>query len=298
LIPAFALALVAVVASAVPARSVDLPGPLVSAEWLARNLGQPGLVVVDVRDERAYAAGHIPGAVSGPYPRLWRQADWRTLTNDALAANLSALGIGEDDVVVIVPAGGDATEFGNASFPHWVLRYLGHDEVAVLDGGFAGWLDDGPDRIEQAAAASVSAPFPLRPDARLRATTAEVAEALADKSAVLLDARAPEQFRGEAKSPLVARAGRIPGAISLPNDLLYDTATHRLRPQDQLLALLPAAIAGNPGAPIIVYCNTGHWSSIVWFALVEVLGFTNVRLYDGSMQAWTADPQRAVTSGR
>jgi thiosulfate/3-mercaptopyruvate sulfurtransferase len=113
------------------------------------------------------------------------------------------------------------------------------------------------------------------------------------RSAVLVDARSPAQFQGESKSPLVSRAGHIPGAINLPNDRLYDTAAHRLHSEDRLLALLPAAIAG-PETPIIVYCNTGHWSSIVWFALVEVLGFSNVRLYDGSMQAWTADPQRAV----
>ena len=292
-----ALAVVALLTVTARAVGFDLPGPLVSTAWLAANLEQPGLVVIDVRDEAAYAADHIPGAVNAAYPELWRQRNWQLLPTEELVANLSALGVGEDVAVVIVPAGDDATEFGNASFPQWVLRYLGHRNVAVLDGGFAGWLAAEPGRLDQAVAMPTPATFAARPDPTLRASTEEVAEALEAGSAVLVDARSPAQFRGEAKSPLVARAGHIPGAINLPNEQLYDSATHGLKPKDQLLALLPAAIA-DPETPIIVYCNTGHWSSIVWFALHEVLGLTNVRLYDGSMQAWTADPRRPVATGR
>jgi thiosulfate/3-mercaptopyruvate sulfurtransferase len=287
------LAVLALLAGAVRAAGFELPGPLVSSDWLARNLEQPDLVVIDVRDEAAYAAGHIPGAVNGAYPELWRRPNWQLLPAEQLVANLSALGIGDDTAVVIVPAGGDATEFGNASFPQWVLRYLGHGNVAVLDGGFAGWRAAEPDRLEGAVTMPTPATFTPQPDPTLRASTEEVAAALEAGSAVLIDARSPEQFRGEVKSSLVARAGHIPGAINLPNEQLYDGATRRLKPKDRLLALLPAAIA-DPETPIIVYCNTGHWSSIVWFALHEVLGFQNVLLYDGSMQAWSADPERPV----
>jgi thiosulfate/3-mercaptopyruvate sulfurtransferase len=290
------LAAAAMLIGAVRAVGFEVPGPLVSVHWLAENLEQPGLVVIDVRDARAYAAGHIPGAVNGAYPGLWRQPDWRLLPTAQLVANFSALGIGDDTAVVIVPAGGDATEFGNASFPHWVLRYLGHSNVAVLEGGFASWLTAEPDRLEKAVTMPTTATFKARPEPSLRASTEEVAAAIESGSVLLLDARSPEQFRGDAKSPLVARAGHIPGAINLPNDQLYDSASHRLKMKDQLIALLPAAIA-DPETPIIVYCNTGHWSSIVWFALTEVLGFRNVRLYDGSIQAWAADPQRALATG-
>jgi thiosulfate/3-mercaptopyruvate sulfurtransferase len=291
------LAVVALLMVASRAAAFDLPGPLVSPGWLAENLEQPGFVVVDVRGEADYAAGHVPGAVNGTYPDLWRQRNWELLPTEQLIANLASLGIANDAAVVIVPAGGDATEFGNASFPQWVLRYLGHGNIAVLDGGFAGWLAAEPDRLDQTAAMPTPATFTARPDPTLRASTEEVAEAFETGSAVLVDARSPAQFRGEAKSSLVARAGHIPGAINLPNEQLYDTATHGLKPKDQLLALLPAAIA-DPETPIIVYCNTGHWSSIVWFVLHEVLGFTNVRLYDGSMQAWAADPQRPVATAQ
>jgi thiosulfate/3-mercaptopyruvate sulfurtransferase len=291
------LVVLALVAVACRAAAFELPGHLVSTGWLAENIEQPDLVVIDVRDEADYATGHIPGTVNGAYPALWRQRNWQLLPTEELVANLSALGVGDDVAVVIVPAGGDATEFGNASFPHWVLRYLGHGNVAVLDGGFAGWLAAEPNRIDQAAVMPTAASFTAVADPSLRASTEEVAEALETGRAVLVDARSPAQFRGEAKSPLVARAGHIPGAINLSNEQLYDSTTHRLKPKDQLLALLPAALA-DPDTPIIVYCNTGHWSSIVWFALREVLGFTNVRLYDGSMQAWAADPQRPVATAQ
>src|SRR5687767_5898784 len=179
------LAAVALLMGAVRAVGLEVPGPLVTAQWLAANLEQPGLVVIDVRDERSYAAGHIPGAVSGAYPEAWRQSNWTLLPIEQLVANLSALGVGDDSAVVIVPAGGDATEFGNASFPQWVLRYLGHRNVAVLEGGFAGWLAVEPDRLDEAVATPTPAIFTARPEPTLRASTEEVAAALESGSALL-----------------------------------------------------------------------------------------------------------------
>ena len=119
--------------------------PLVSAGWLKAHLGQKDLLVLDIRPKEDFEAGHIPGAVNGAYPDLWRQADWTLLPLKALTGNLSALGVGDGVTVILVPAGGDGTELGGATFAYWVLKYLGHADTAILDGGWTG-LAVRPDR--------------------------------------------------------------------------------------------------------------------------------------------------------
>lgn len=285
-------------ALAVPGNSSvaeTLPAPLVSSEWVELSLSDPALKVIDIRDNRDFVAGHVPGAANGMYPDLWRTDDWRLLPEEELAANLSGLGVSAGSNVIVVPAGEDSTEFGGASFAYWTLRYLGHDGVAILDGGMSAWRgDERPLEAGATAAQAAASHFAVNPS--IRASTEDVIAALGDGSTILIDARSPEQYRGESKSGLVARAGRIPGALNLPHTEIFDAEAHRLHPAAALRALLPAEIAGG-GMPIIVYCNTGHWSSIVWFALSEVLGFDNVRLYDGSMQAWAENPDLPVTTG-
>ena len=289
---AFALAVAAGIGAPQAALAID---PLVSTDWLRAHLGDPDLIVIDTRSSSAFSTGHIPRSVDGVYPDLWRNPDWSLLPVDTLEGNLSALGIANGAPIVIVPAGGDGTEFGNASFPYWVLRYLGERNVAILDGGWAAWKADASDPVESGAVASIRTAFIAHPDATIRAGTDEVAAA-AGTDTVLVDARSPAQYAGKEKSGLVARAGHIPGAINVPYASFYDDANHRLRPKEALAALMPPALA-DESAPVIAYCNTGHWSSIDWFVLHEVLGYANTRLYDGSMAEWTKDPSRPVVTG-
>jgi thiosulfate/3-mercaptopyruvate sulfurtransferase len=270
--------------------------PLVAVQGLGNSLADPELLVLDIRDTRAFGAGHIPAAVNAVYPGIVRAGDWTILAVDDLVANFSALGISAEAHVVVVPAGEDSTEFGGASSVYWALRYLGHDGVAVLDGGMSAWLAESNLPLETGVTAPPAAAFMATPRPGIRATTDDVLAALGDGETIILDARPPEQYRGDAKSPLVSRAGRIPGALNLPHTEVFDAAAHRPKPADAIRALLPPALV-DAGAPIIVYCNTGHWSSIVWFALSDVLGLEDVRLYDGSMKAWTEDPDRPVATG-
>jgi thiosulfate/3-mercaptopyruvate sulfurtransferase len=113
---------------------------------------------------------------------------------------------------------------------------------------------------------------------------------------VIVDARPPDQFTGDGKSGLVERAGHIPGAISLDNARLYDAAANRLKRIAELEAELPPELSDR-SQKVIVYCNTGHWSSIGWFALHELLGFDNAVLYAGSMAAWAANDDLPVALG-
>jgi thiosulfate/3-mercaptopyruvate sulfurtransferase len=269
--------------------------PLVSTDWLKAHLGEKNLLVLDIRAKEDFEAGHIPGAVDAEYPDFWRHGSGALLPLKPLIRSLAAMGVGDGTTVVIVPAGGDAAELGGATFAYWVLKYLGHDEAAILDGGWTAWRSDATDAVQRGPSTPVAAAFTAHPTPAIRATTEEVRQ-LRGAGAILLDARSSDQYLGKDKSGLVSRAGRIPDAINLPFSSLYDDAAHRLRPSSQLASLLPPEVAGG-AADVVAYCNTGHFSSIDWFVLHELLGHANTRLYDGSMAAWTRDPHRPVESG-
>lgn len=268
------------------------PGPLAAPAWLHAQLGAPGLVVLDLRPKERFLAAHVPGALHSDY------AGWRATAEGApgmlpepaaLAEAAGRLGIGNETLVVLVPEGRTASDFGNAARVYWTLKVLGHDRVSILDGGFAGW-EAGPARPAEAGEAP--APVPARFEARLRpelrADAAEVAAAIEHGDTLLLDARGDAFFRGETKSPAARVPGTIPGARQLDAEAVFAEGTMRV-PEGSL--------PERPGG-IITFCNTGHSAAVTWFALSEVSGHKDVRLYDGSMSHWTHDPARPVVAGR
>ncbi|WP_207479766.1 sulfurtransferase [Arenibaculum pallidiluteum] len=269
------------------------PGPLAAAAWLQGHLGTPGLVILDVRPIERYRLGHVPGALHSDY------AGWRATSEGApgmlpdpgaLASMIGALGIGNDALVVLVPEGQNAGDFGNAARIYWTFKVLGHDRVSILEGGHAGWTSGPAARPVQAGDAPAPAParfsVTLRPE--LRATAAEVEAAVARGDTRLVDARGDAQFLGEAKSPAARAAGTLPGAVQLDAERLFAENAFRVEPGD---------VTEQPGG-IITFCNTGHSAAVTWFALSEVSGRKDVRLYDGSMSHWTQDPARPAVPGR
>jgi thiosulfate/3-mercaptopyruvate sulfurtransferase len=292
-----AAALVLFAAAVIPAAAE----PLVSAEWLKDHRSDPSIVTLDVRSNidgggaEAYARAHIPGAIHSDYDK----AGWRVTRNGVpfmlpTAAELEKLigetGIDEDSHVVIVPAGVSATDFGAAARVYWTLKVAGHPAVSILDGGFAAWQAAGYP-VESGTVAPSPKIFTLRSDERLLAQLVEVEH---NEHATLVDARPASYFDGKEKAPAAQAYGHIPGAINLDSATFYDPATNRLRPKDQL-----ARIASQvPSGPVVAYCNTGHWAATDWFVLAAVLGRSDVRLYDGSMVEWTADPHRPLASAR
>lgn len=298
------LAAAAAVAMAVAGPAVAVAGPavtpLVSVDWLADNLGGDGLTIIDLRSgsqgAAAYAAAHVPGAIRVDYPGAWRVdrdgVPGLLPETAALEAHLSALGVGADSSVVLVPAGTGSTELGGATWVYFVLKYLGHDAVAILDGGAAAWAVAALP-VEAGAGAT---PQPARFTADVRPdilATIDVVVANLGTGTAIVDARPPNQFTGEAKSGLVTRAGHIPGAVNIDNATFYDAASNRLKPRDELAALVPPAVA--TADRVIVYCNTGHWSSINWFVMHELLGLDQVDLYEGSMAEWSRSDHPVVT---
>jgi thiosulfate/3-mercaptopyruvate sulfurtransferase len=299
---AVALAVAGSLAGSAFAATVD---PLVSPQWLKAHLADADLVVLDIRSAldgggaQAYANGHIPGAVHSDYDK----GGWR-VTRDGipfmlpdkarLEALIGDLGIDEDSHVVVVAAGVHVLDFGAAARVYWTLKAAGHQRVSILDGGFAAWRADPSNPIESGVKRPAPKIFTVALDGRLIASAEEVEGASKSGGVTLLDARPASFFAGKEKAPAAKAYGHIPGAVNLDSAIFYDRSSNRLRPKAELAAIA----ASLPQAPVVSYCNTGHWAATNWFVLSEILGRENVRLYYGSMVEWTADPRRAVESER
>jgi thiosulfate/3-mercaptopyruvate sulfurtransferase len=194
---------------------------------------------------------------------------------------------------VVVSAGVAPADFSAAARVYWSLKVAGHDRVSILEGGFEAWRSAGQPIETGPSARPVGPPYPVQIEKSMRATVADVEEAITRKTAALLDGRSQAQFEGRDKSPQVGRAGRLPGAVHLDHSQAFELGTGRLRPAAELEEIFGALTSG----PVVSYCNTGHLASTNWFVLSEVLGRPGISLYDGSMSEWTQDPGRPVATG-
>jgi thiosulfate/3-mercaptopyruvate sulfurtransferase len=279
---------------------VELPGPLVSPEWLAEHQDERGLIVADVRwvrdgaSRHAFEAGHIAGAVF-----LDADEDLSAIgegpgrhplpTPGAFARTMGRAGIGEDTSVVVYDDAGGSY----AARLWWMLDATGH-RAALLDGGMGGW--EGPRAIGPSPSPKAPpASFVARPWPSGRVADADgVIAALGTRDTVVLDARAEERFRGEVE-PIDPVAGHIPGARSAPWSENLDASTGRFLEPDELRELY-ARRGVRSGDDAIVYCGSGLTASLDLFAM-RVAGFSDGRLYGGSWSGWIEDPSRPVATG-
>ncbi|MFW6346409.1 MAG: sulfurtransferase [Halomonas sp.] len=281
------------------------PSPLVEAEWLSEQLGSDDLVVLDVRssidnggDLAAFEAARIPGSRYSSYT----DAGWREDRDgvagllpevEDLEALIGSLGIDNDDTVVVVAGGTGPTDFGSAARIYWTFKVLGHDEVTILNGGFAGWQAQGYDVASGTPDAYAASDFTGSLQAQLLATTEEV-QAAREADEPLVDARPPGFFTGETQSPATRAPGTIPESVNLPHDsaLVERDGAYYLDPE-QLNAGIDA-LGLDREAPTVAFCNTGHWAASGWFQLSEIGGLENATMYDGSMAEWTQDDTRPL----
>jgi thiosulfate/3-mercaptopyruvate sulfurtransferase len=211
---------------------------------------------------------------------------------------MQATGVNQDSPVVITFAGKTTDDVTFATRLYWTLKYFGHDDVALLNGGKAQWVRAG---LPLSTVAGTTLPgnfVAVKEEADMYATTAEVADAIEDANIQLIDVRPLPYYLGlQTKSDYVYAPGHVPTAKNAPLELLFASATAPLTfaSQEQIVAALEA-VGVNPQGANIGICNSGHTGSGIWFVMHELLGNTRSELYDGSMHEWTIDPSRPVTT--
>jgi thiosulfate/3-mercaptopyruvate sulfurtransferase len=294
------------VSGARPSSSDDV---LVSTSWLAGHLNDPGVRVVDVRGKvlplgntpryvpkrSEYEAGHVPGAVFVDWTRdivdLEDPVPVQIAAPDSFAAKMGELGIGDSTRVVAY----DDYDHAFAGRLAWALRYYGHDDVRILDGGWKRWTAEGrPVSTERPSRAT--ARFTANARAALRRSADEVERALTDPEVLIIDARATDQYVGAVSA--AARSGHIPGARNVPYARLVDASTGQFLATDQLARVFAQAGIDVARLPreVVVYCNGGVTCTVPLNAL-RLLGRDDVAVYDGSWNEWGNDAQRPIRSG-
>jgi len=276
---------------------------LIDTATAAAHIDDPQWAIVDCRfalddpafGERAYLAAHIPGAVYADLNRdlagaLTGRNGRHPLPNPAeFSATLSRLGIGRGVQVV---AYGQQSDMFSARL-WWMLRWVGHDDVAVLDGGFDRWMRDGrpvrSGREHRPAREFIAA---VRPE--MIVGPEEVARIAGRSDWLLLDARAPERYRGEIE-PIDKAPGHIPGAVNFHYKATLDDSGMFVD-ATALRAGLGRTAEGTPAGRIICYCGSGVSACHNLLAL-EHIGVTGAKLYPGSWSEWSSDPSRPVEKG-
>lgn len=268
-------------------------GALVQPEWLVERLADSGvrLVQVDWVGTKAYDQQHIPGALGWNWKEwLWDPITRDFPTPDEFARRCGENGITNDTTVVFY---GEPPQFG--TYAWWVFKYLGHEDVRFLDGGWKRWQSEGrPLTNEQPEVQRTNYVPPAALGSHMRASRDEVLanlKAFGDGiDVVLLDHRSPEEFRGELVNvpgmPDVGaeRYGRIPGARHLHfSDFLNPDTS--FKPAEELEALL-AARGATRDKQIISYCRLSHRATLAYFVMTELLGYSKVKSYDGSWTEW------------
>ena len=275
--------------------------PLISAPALRAQMSAGArLMVCDCRFDLAdpahgeadHLAWHIPGAVylhldrDLSAPKDGRNGRHPLPDRAAFAARMAELGCQDDLPVVAYDASGGMY----AARLWWMLRWLGHERVAVLDGGLAGWKR-GKRVLEEAAPVVAPREFVARPR-DLSVSTAQVLADLNAPSMLILDARSPERFRGENET-LDPVGGHIPGAVNRFYFDNLDDAGCYFKPAGELRAEFDAILGGRPASAVVQQCGSGVTACHNLLAM-ELAGLSGSRLYPGSWSEWCADPARPV----
>jgi thiosulfate/3-mercaptopyruvate sulfurtransferase len=269
--------------------------PIVSTDWLIANLKNPKLIILDVRRVEDYREGHIPGALSAFY------GSWAYMKNGLFASlpekddiddTIGYMGIGFGNWVVVTGCMDTPRLSYQSARVACTLQYAGIENVALLDGGMNKWI---------AGKKSMSKRIERRKPNHFKGKYS--GEKFADKNYVkerlgkliLLDTREREFFTGEKKMDCVPKTGHIPGAFNMPTSCAFNE-DKTFKTKEELAAIVEAAAGKDRSAAIVTYCDIGQCCPTWSYLLTEVLGYTNVRLYEGAMQEWAQDADAPVTT--
>src|SRR4030042_1364394 len=294
-----------------PTRGID---PIVSTQWLKDNIDTPNLVILDSRDPDNYAKGHIPGSINvpglgnfflclfAPDCGLWMELP----EGGALFSTIGKAGITGDSRVIVVGRTVDpfaAYAVADAARAAITLLYAGVENVALLSGGYDKWAAEG----------KAISTVPVTPTAVAYSGVADKAmfvtkDYVKDKigKSTIVEAREADIYFGLIQEPWTVRAGHIPSAKDLPAPWFwtfeideYGVITYGTWKDTSAIREMALAVLGDDASEeIIVYCGVGGYASPDWFALTQMIGYENAKIYDGSMQEWSADPTLEVIKYR
>lgn len=296
-------------------QAITLPGPVVSADWLSNNLSD--VQVIEVRTDLASylrnpefdtdkktgkkflveVGGHISNSTLLDFKkvRVERLVDGKKIKflipeKADFEKLVQSLGINSDKPIVLVPIGQDMSDIDEALRTYWSFKVYGEDQVAVLDGGIAGWLGEGREFTTANTQKTVGNWSAKAYRKELIASSDDVAAASKAGKPQLLDARQPAQYLGLAKRPDVLTFGHIAGSKELAPELLAKPSNGALyfwqkNTYDALMSANGLSVKG----PTIAYCNTGHLAAGGWFVMSELVGNKSTKLYDGSLYLWTLE---------
>ena len=265
--------------------------PLLSpAELASAQQGAAAPVVIDIREPKLYAEGHIPGALNAPYGK-WRGP----ATNPGelpdlpkLTALVQSLGLTPATHAVVVSTGADATDFGAMARVYWSLKVLGLKELSIVNGGMKTWVADGKPVSTEAPQVQASSYQPVL-DESLIATRDQVRSHVDLSNAALVDSRPDAFYQGKTRAPAAKLSGTLPGAQQLDFNQWFVKGTAQF--VDPATARqIAEKVSRKDGQDTVAFCNTGHWAATDWFGLSEMAGLPNVKLYAGSMVDWTQQP--------
>ncbi|GBC95940.1 Putative thiosulfate sulfurtransferase [bacterium HR16] len=260
---------------------------LVSTEWVQQHLGDPDIRLVEVDvDTTAYDSGHIPGAIGFNWQtQLQHQVRRDIITREEFEQLLGESGIGNEHTVVLY---GDNNNWF-AAYAFWLFTIYGHEKLYLMDGGRKKWVAENRPLTTERPNYARTQYRAKEPNLHLRAFSTQVMQALNSPRVALVDVRSPQEFTGEVIAPpgmteTAQRGGHIPGAVNIPwSQAVNEDGT--FKSADELRALY-AGKGVTPDKQVIAYCRIGERSSHTWFVLRYLLGYPDVRNYDGSWTEW------------
>jgi thiosulfate/3-mercaptopyruvate sulfurtransferase len=300
--------------------AITVPGPLADTDWLEKNTGK--VVILDVRkDIKSFTAkpvykrdkktkklklvkvgGHIPGASLIDYKkvRAKKKIGGKEVTRmlpekKAFEDIIQKAGVNKDSTIVIVTKGESYDDATIATRLYWQLKYFGHTNMAILNGGMAKWLMEGKKVSSKTGQITQGDWIASKEDTSILATTSDVNDALKNKKAQLVDTRDLNQYLGTYSKSYVYEKGHIPGAKLLPVELLTKHSSPATFTSADKFKIIASELNVDAEKPAITYCNSGHLASGAWFIMSELMGNKNAKVYDGSMHQWTLE-KRPVTS--
>lgn len=296
------LLLACLVVSPLSATALDIPSPLVDTDWLDSNLHN--VVLLDVRKKMDENTQRISGAMLVPWKKVRAKKKENGVDlikmlpeKSAFESLMQSMGVNNDSIIIVTSESSNSDKVFFGTRLYWQLKYFGHDNVALLDGGNAKWFKEKRSSTHKNIKTSKGTFKIEKVNEAILATTEDVEKSIKNNTTILVDSRSEDMYLGLFyKKKYVYGAGHIQGAKSANGDIFLKHGKIKTfhNPEKIKMALMAKGI--DPSSQSIIYCNSGHLASGLWFIEHELLGNKKASLYDGSMHAWTKESNRSVVS--